>query len=110
MKNWSSWKSMPSPDNCRKIEGPKGPGVYDIKNSSTNQLIQFGIGVACQKRLKSLYPKPYGVGTRNNESKRNYILNNWKDLEYRTLATTTKEEAKHIEDNLKAMNNYLFNT
>jgi hypothetical protein len=57
MKDWTKWKPMPSPDNCRKIEGPKGPGVYQIKNKKTNQLIQFGIGIECQKRMKSFFRK-----------------------------------------------------
>ena len=74
------------------------------------QLIQFGIGKECQERMKSLFPKPFGKGTRNNENKRKYILMNWRQLEYRTMATTTRFEAKGIEDELKALNNHLFNT
>jgi len=108
--NWTNWKSMPSPTDCRKIEGPKGAGVYQIRNVKTNQLIQFGIGAECQKRMKSLYPEPYGTGIRNNSNKRNYILENWQDLEYRTLETDTRVEAKTIEDNIKAQKNHLFNT
>jgi hypothetical protein len=110
MSDWTVWKSMPTPENCRKIEGPEGPGVYQIKNIKTKQFIQFGIGIECRKRMKSLYPKPYGVGTRNNENKRIYVLNNWKDLEYRTLVTGTREDAKNIEKKLKAQNNHLYNT
>ena len=74
-KNWSKWKPMPSPDHCRKIEAPLGPGIYQIRNRVTMQNIQFGIGIKCQKRMKSLFPNPHGVGTRNNENKRisNYI-------------------------------------
>lgn len=29
---WSDWKSMPSPENCRLIDGPKGSGIYQIKD------------------------------------------------------------------------------
>ena len=109
MKNWSNWNPMPTPDNCRKIDAPKGAGVYQIRNKKTNQFIQFGIGVECQKRMKSLFPAPHGSGKRNNSDKRNYILKNWSNLEYRTLATDTREEAKQIEDGIKAQNNHLFN-
>lgn len=107
---WSDWKEMPSPENCREIQGPTGPGVYQIRNKKTNQLIQFGIGNECKKRMNSLFPKPYGSGTRNNSDKRNYILINWADLEYRTLDTATKTAAKRIEDQIKGQNNHLFNT
>ena len=107
---WTNWKSMPSPDQCRHIEGPKGAGVYQIRHSVTKQLIQFGIGVECQKRMKSLYPAPFGTGKRNNAAKREFILENWKRLEFRTLATDTRGQAKLIEDQLKNLNNHLFNT
>lgn len=108
--NWTAWKRIPSPENCRKIEGPSGPGVYQIRNQKTKQLIQFGIGKECQKRMKSIFPKPYGSGTRNNVEKRNYILQNWQYLEYRTLETQTREEAKIIEDSIKFLKNHIFNT
>lgn len=101
---------MPAPELCRAIEGPKHTGVYQIRNKTTNQLIQFGIGKECSKRMKSLFPAPHGTGKRNNADKRKYILDNWKNLEYRTLATATREEAKKIEDVIKAENNHLFNT
>ena len=107
---WSQWKPMPNPVECRSIEAPVGPGLYQIKTQNTNQFILFGIGIDCQKRMKSLYPKPYGVGTRNNSDKRDFILKHWKSLEYRTFETVTREEAKQIEDQLKALQLHLFNT
>ena len=60
--------------------------------------------------MKSLFPAPYGCGTRNNANKREYILTNWRNLEYRTFATKTKEDAVKIDRALKAQNNHLFNT
>jgi hypothetical protein len=110
MENWTEWKPMPSPENCRNIEGPKGAGVYQIRNADTNDFIQFGIGKECQKRMKSFFPKPYGIGKRNNEHKRQYIYDNWQNLEYRTCETTTREEAVQIENTIKAQKNHLFNT
>lgn len=94
MKNWTTWKSIPSPEVCRTIEAPNAPGVYQIRNNKTEQFIQFGIGKHCRKRMKSLFPAPYGTGKRNNAEKRKYILQNWKQLEYRTLETKTREDAK----------------
>lgn len=108
--NWSVWKPMPSHENCREIEGPTGPGVYQIRNRNTNEFIQFGESINCQKRMKSFFPKPYGTGTRNNESKRLYILNNWKELDYRTLSAHSKEESVSIDRFLKSLNIHKFNT
>lgn len=102
MSKWSKWFPMPHPEKCRWIGGPDGPGVYQVKNIVTNEYIQFGISIRCQERMQSLYPKPYGKGTRNNTTKRAYILENWGKLEYRTIATETREEAQEIEKILKA--------
>jgi excinuclease UvrABC nuclease subunit len=108
--NWSNWKPMPSPETCKQIVGPDGPGVYQIRNKKTQQFIQFGIGTECRKRMKSFFPSPYGTGTRNNNDKREFILINWQQLEYRTLETETIEDAKRIEMKLKQQNIHLFNT
>jgi hypothetical protein len=107
---WSTWKAMPSPDNCRTIDGPSGAGVYQIRNRKTKEFIQFGESITCQKRMKSFFPKPYGTGTRNNEDKRHYVLDNWKDLKYRAIATNSKEEAVKIDRFLKTLNIHKFNT
>lgn len=108
--NWTEWKAMPPPAACRLISGPAGPGAYQIMNKLTHEFIQFGESVECQKRMKSLYPKPYGVGTRNNEDKRLYILENWKKLVYRTTSVNTKADAVTIDRYLKSFNNHKFNT
>lgn len=60
--------------------------------------------------MKSFFPKPFGTGTRNNESKRIYVLENWQDLKYRTIETNTKEEAVKIDRFLKSLNIHKFNT
>ena len=112
MKNeWTQWQPMPSPELCRLIQGPEGSGVYQVRDRvADNQLILFGIGKPCRKRMKSLFPKPYGTGTRNNKKKINYVLEFWKNLDYRTLSTENREEAAEIEREIRAKKNHLFNT
>lgn len=107
--NWSEWKPMPSPELCRKIIAPLGPGIYQIRNKVSNTFVLFGIGKRCQQRMKSLYPAPFGTGTRNNKEKRDYILQHWENLEYRTLGVETRSQAKLIEDGIKAQRNHIFN-
>ncbi len=107
---WNKWQPMPSPKNCRKIDGPKKAGVYQIINKKTEKLVLFGNGKKCQQSMKSLFPEPHGVKGRNNKDKRNYILENWVNLEYRTMETSCKEEAEVIEGLLKAKRNHCFNT
>ena len=60
--------------------------------------------------MKSLFPAPYGTGKRNNSEKRNYIFKQWRNIEYRTCAIDTREQAKLIEDEIKAQRNHIFNT
>ncbi len=107
---WSSWIPVPSPETCKEIKGPEAAGVYQIRNRKTNEFILFGESIKCRKRMKSFFPKPYGVGTRNNEDKRIYVLNNWQNLDYRTMQATSKQEAVAIDRFLKSLNIHKFNT
>ena len=110
MINWSKWKPLPSPHNCRQIEGSEGPGAYQLINRESGQFVLFGESVNCQKRMKSLFPEPYGTGRRNNSAKREYVLNHWNKMDYRTVKTDTKKEAVAIDRFLNSQNNHLFNT
>ena len=108
--NWTIWQPICAPEYCRQIQGPDGPGVYQLRNKKTKQLVLFGIGVACRQRMKSLFPAPYGTGKRNNSEKRDYVFKQWRQIEYRTCATNTRADAKAIEDEIKAQRNHIFNT
>ena len=110
MADWSIWLSFPKPESIKNIAAPSGPGVYQLRHKSTGEYILFGIGGECQKRMKSLMPKPYGTGTRNNSFKREYVLKHYSDIEYRTLSTNTREKASEIEKKIKQEFNYKFNT
>jgi len=92
MNNWTKWVPFPKPEEMRQIEAPKDFGVYQLRNTRTNEYVLFGIG------------------TRNNTEKREYVLANHKDIKYRITSTKNREEAKRIEENLKAQNNHIFNT
>jgi hypothetical protein len=108
--NWTIWQPIGAPEQCRQIAAPAGPGVYQLQNKKTKQMVLFGIGVECKRRMKSLFPAPYGTGKRNNGEKREYVLKHWRDIEYRTFATATREQAKLIEDEIKTQRTHIFNT
>ena len=110
MNNWTKWIPFPKPEEIRQIEAPKVFGVYQLRNTRTNEYVLFGIGNNLNERMKSLMPKPYRIGTRNNTEKREYVLANHKDIKYRITSTKNREKAKRIEENLKAQNNHIFNT
>jgi len=110
MKNWTKWIFFPRPEEVRQIGAPESFGVYQLRNKRTGEYVLFGIGNNLNERMKSLMPKPYGKGTRNNSAKREYVLANHKDLEYRILITKNREEAEQRENKLKKKKNHLFNT
>jgi hypothetical protein len=98
--HWSDWLPFPDPRKGQRLIAPIGPGVYDLRLRSTGEPILFGIGGHAAARMTSLLPEPYGSGGRNNDGKRQFIFDNLADIEYRTMACATREEAAEIERKL----------
>ena len=107
---WSPWRSFPDPRKGDILRAPYGMGLYQLKNLKNQELILFGKGNNCAYRMSSLLPKPYGQGTRNNSSKREYLLKNIENIEYRTAAFTLETDMLQIEKLIKNQKNHLFNT
>lgn len=101
MNKWSKWRPFPDPRKGEYLHAPFGPGVYDLRRASTGNPVLFGIGKRCAMRMSSLLPKPLGAGTRDNARKRQYVLRHLSDIEYRTLACKTREEAAEEERAIK---------
>jgi hypothetical protein len=108
--NWSEWGRFPDPRKGEYLVAPFGYGVYQLKNSKINEFTLFGSGNNLAYRMSSLLPKPFGQGTRRNEVKREYVLNNIENIEYRTVAFTSEKEMKDCERELKQLNIHKFNT
>jgi hypothetical protein len=60
--------------------------------------------------MTSLLPPPFGAGHRSNADKRDYVLENLGDIEYRTAAHATRGEARVYERELKLKGGYRFST
>ncbi len=102
MPDWSKWLPFAGPRAHGIISAPFGPGVYEVRHASgSRQLVLFGIGGHVAWRFTSLLPAKYGKGTRNNKDRRNHCLAHIADLEYHTIATTTRGEAAKIERKTK---------
>jgi hypothetical protein len=110
MSNWSEWHSFPAAEINRFLDAPSGTGVYELRLGSTHLPVLAGRSIKVAYRMRSLLPKPYGRGTRKNLGKRQYVLDNINDIEYRTLPCAIKDEAKTIEKQLLVTGKYLFNT
>jgi hypothetical protein len=108
LDNWSEWQPFPDPRNNDYLYAPFGPGVYELRHKHTEELILFGRSKNVAYRVTSLLPRPLGRGTRRNDAKREYVQKNIEDIEYRTLACASEEEAKEVERQLKAEGGYKF--
>ncbi|WP_444956937.1 hypothetical protein [Microbulbifer sp. ZKSA002] len=110
MNEWTGWKPFPDPRKNDLLIAPFGPGVYELRNKKTDELILFGSGKNCAFRMSSLLPKPFGCGTRKNAKKREYVLEQLLNIEYKVLACDDIETARKQEKKLKEERSYLFPT
>ena len=126
--NWTDWTSFPIPSDCGWIEGsnknnlrqifrkilckPDSIGVYQLRDVKLNKNVLFGITTlqTLEKRMASLLPtKSGGISGRNNETKKNYIKNNIKNIEFRVLYVSAINTI-NIEKDIKSLENHLYNT
>jgi hypothetical protein len=94
---WTSWKSFPNPKHGGSIEAPIGPGVYEVRRTSSGELVAFESAANVAQAL---------VGLRLHTG-----VNSWLTLlrgaepaesfEYRTRATATRADAKAVADTLR---------
>ena len=108
--NWSEWHTFPDPRKGEVLTAPFGCGLYQLKNKHTEEFILFGISSNCAYRMTSLLPSPLGRGTRNNASKREYILDNLSSIFYRTISFLDKDDMKQTEKEIKKLNIHKYNT
>jgi hypothetical protein len=105
MTRWSKWRPFPNPKLGEYLTAPFGPGVYELRNNKTGQLVLFGQGKNVANRMTSLFPKPVGAGTRNNSDKSRYIQRNLSNIEYRTYPCAARAQAVEFERSLKTNKN-----
>lgn len=108
MSQWSEWHRFPNPLNEGLLTAPLGPGVYELRNAATGELVLFGRSKHCAHRMSSLLPD--GVGTRHNTAKREYVREHLASIEYRTMACRTESDAVQVESELRLQGSYLYPT
>ncbi len=110
MKGWNRWQRLPDPRVGGYLSAPFGPGIYQLRNCSTGELILCGHSKNLAMRMSSILPAPLGTGTRKNCDKRQYVLNHLGEVEYRTMACTDKQAALIAERQLRSSNKFRFPT
>jgi hypothetical protein len=87
---WTDWKRYPRATRGETLEAPIGPGLYEVRHTSSGALFGFGAVDNLAQALASLPVAPKSLtawfGRRENTD--------LPDLEYRTCATSTKADAK----------------
>jgi hypothetical protein len=108
-EEWSEWRHFPDPRSKGVLVAPFGPGCYQVRHISNRQKVLFGASGHVAARLSSLLPEPMGTSSRNNDDKGRHCVKYLQDLEYRTLACRSKQEAMKEEWGLMAeAREYLF--
>jgi hypothetical protein len=107
--DWSNWRPFPDPKKGGILTAPFGAGCYELRHRD-GRLVLFGTGGHVAYRMTSLLPKPHGTGHRSNEAKRAFVLEHLVDIEYRTSAAATVQEAKNCERELKSSDQHIFRT
>lgn len=111
MSKWCRWRPFPDPGSGGYLTAPFGPGVYELRNRIADELVLYGRGKNVAYRMSSLLPSPHGAGTRKNRDKREYVLTNLADIDYRTKACADETHALAEERKLRANKaNYVFQT
>ena len=110
MSRWSRWSPFPDPRAGGYLSAPFGPGVYELRNRVSGELVLYGKSKNVARRMSSILPRPLGAGTRNNSAKREYTLKHLADIDYRTKACVDEAVAIAEEQTMRGGNKYLFRT
>jgi hypothetical protein len=97
--SWVEWKRFPNPQLGENVEAPIGPGVYEVRSSLTGELVAFGHASNVAQALAELLPGP-SLSFWPMRLLRSGAAYPVGELEYRTCAARSVEEAKTIASRL----------
>jgi hypothetical protein len=91
--NWTNWKRFPNVERGEHVEAPIGPGIYEVRDMSTGDLVAFdatanvahAVSALLRKQPLRAWAKLFGI-------QRSAVRGN--NLEYRTCAASSVTEAK----------------
>ncbi len=99
VSSWVNWKPYPNPDNGGHIDAPIGPGVFEVRHTGTGEQIAFAHSGNVAQTLAVLMPRP-ARGLRVLFARKRPRYRN-EDLEYRTCAATSLDEARAMAERLR---------
>jgi hypothetical protein len=97
---WSCWLPLPDARHCESLQAPIGPGLYEVRDFDSGELIAFDYTPHVASTLSNIAPdKSAALWRRLTHPK--WISPRHHDIEYRTCATATKIEAKKLASSLR---------
>ncbi len=87
---WSEWKSYPRGAPGDRLEASIGPGVYEVRNTTTGAVYAFGAVDNLAEALARISAPSRSIGSFFHQARARASA----ELEYRTCAASTKEQAK----------------
>ena len=97
VSSWGLWRPFPNHETGGSIEAPIGPGVYEVRNADTGELIAFGPANSVAQALSKLTQPASGFRSLFARKPRAHRSG---DLEYRTFSASSTGEAKSAADRL----------
>ncbi len=99
VSSWVNWKPFPNPEHGGHIDAPIGPGVFEVRHTGTGEQIAFAHSRNVAQSLAILLPKrPSGLRLLFRRKPSRYRSD---DLEYRTCAATSVDEARSMAERLR---------
>lgn len=99
VSSWANWKPFPNPDHGGHIDAPIGPGVFEVRHTGTGEQIAFAHSANVAQSLAILLPKPVSGLRLLFARKRTRYRSD--ELEYRTCAARSLDEARTMADRLR---------
>jgi hypothetical protein len=105
---WSNWKRFPDAQHGDSLQAPIGPGVYEVRDTASGELIAFDYSAHVASALSELMPDDSSSTWWRFRHRGQGALRS-RNLEYRTCATATKTEAKVVAARLSDRRHSVFN-
>jgi hypothetical protein len=93
VQTWSSWKRFPDAQIGGHVEAPIGPGVYEVRHATTGRVVAFGHTSNVANAISDLKLNG-GIGPLAKLFRRQPLVSQVSELEYRTCAAASRAEAK----------------
>jgi hypothetical protein len=96
---WTTWKSFPDPRQGGQLEAPIGPGVYEVRDTTSNAMVAFGSSGSVARDLAQLTSSSRSLfATLFGRTGPAIALEN---LEYRTWPAATLADARGNAERLR---------